>query len=103
MGARAGKWAGQEAKPGSGMHPGVHHGSPRRLPHGRLPLPCSPASPLPPSTPARPRPQWEALWRNLQKWGRALQRAGLDFGSDTGMAELQDISECGPKCAGPFT
>ncbi|KAI7846211.1 hypothetical protein COHA_000281 [Chlorella ohadii] len=37
--------------------------------------------------------QWEALWRNLQKWGRALQRVNLDFGSDTGMAELQDISE----------
>ena len=37
--------------------------------------------------------QWEALWKNLQKWGRALTRAGLDFGSDTGMAELQDISE----------
>jgi hypothetical protein len=38
-------------------------------------------------------PQWEALWKNLQKWGRLLSRAGLDFGTDTGMAELQDISE----------
>lgn len=37
--------------------------------------------------------QWEALWKNLQKWGRGLSRAGLDFGSDTGMAELQDIIE----------
>lgn len=37
--------------------------------------------------------QWEALWKNLQKWGRGLARAGLDFGSDTGMAELQDIIE----------
>ncbi|PRW57623.1 CDP-Ethanolamine:DAG ethanolamine phosphotransferase [Chlorella sorokiniana] len=37
--------------------------------------------------------QWEGLWRNLQKWGRALQRVNLDFGSDTGMAELQDIIE----------
>lgn len=37
--------------------------------------------------------QWEALWRNLQKWGRSLQRVNLDFGSDTGMAELQDIIE----------
>ncbi|KAL4436887.1 hypothetical protein ABPG75_004026 [Micractinium tetrahymenae] len=37
--------------------------------------------------------QWDALWKNLQKWGRGLARAGLDFGSDTGMAELQDIIE----------
>ncbi|PSC75152.1 CDP-Ethanolamine:DAG ethanolamine phosphotransferase [Micractinium conductrix] len=37
--------------------------------------------------------QWENLWKDLQKWGRALARAGLDFGGDTGMAELQDIIE----------
>ena len=37
--------------------------------------------------------QWEALWKNLQKWNRALARAGLDFGDSTGMSELQDIGE----------
>ncbi|KAI3425926.1 hypothetical protein D9Q98_007898 [Chlorella vulgaris] len=37
--------------------------------------------------------QWEALWKNLQKWGRALSRAGLDFGNDTGMGELQEVVE----------
>lgn len=57
------------------------------LPPGSL---CMSLTLLPPCTPA---PQWEALWRNLQKWGRSLQRVNLDFGSDTGMAELQDISE----------
>lgn len=51
------------------------------LPHAGSPTP-------------RPSAQWEGLWRNLQKWGRLLQRVNLDFGTDTGMAELQDIGEC---------
>ena len=59
-----------------------------------------PLSPHPPLCPCPALPQWEALWKNLQKWGRGLARAGLDFGGETQMAELQDISEhaCLPAC-----
>ena len=56
-----------------------------------LTAPLATPSPLPLPCPALP--QWEALWKNLQKWGRGLARAGLDFGGETQMAELQDISE----------
>lgn len=56
---------------------------------------------LPPPCPPLLPPQWEALWKNLQKWGRGLARAGLDFGGDTGMAELQDISEWSRRWALP--
>ncbi len=64
-------------------------------------MPARPHPTLPPLTHTAhtrpgPLPQWEALWKNLQKWGRSLARAGLDFGSDTGMAELQDVSEWAP-------
>lgn len=54
---------------------------------------CSPATLELTPPPHPPSLQWEALWKNLQKWGRALSRAGLDFGNDTGMGELQEVGE----------